>query len=206
MKACPICSAQAFDDAEVCYGCLHRFTDAAQGCPAAASRESDRSASAPAAAPPISAAGPVPVASASGGDARLPVEAGSTRAPAHPAPSKEALECAAEPGACQGAWAVMLELPGAAPDAVRDGESKAAGGGTVAELIEIAAEGESRPAVQPSCRIVVRLVPVASSADAADGPAVQERLVVRHTEGARGCHARLAAGSRREPAVVSRRA
>ena len=25
MKACPICAAKAFDDAEVCYGCLYRF-------------------------------------------------------------------------------------------------------------------------------------------------------------------------------------
>ena len=27
MKTCPICHAVAFDDAAVCYGCLHRFTD-----------------------------------------------------------------------------------------------------------------------------------------------------------------------------------
>lgn len=26
MKKCPICKAGTFDDAEVCYGCLHRFT------------------------------------------------------------------------------------------------------------------------------------------------------------------------------------
>lgn len=26
MKTCPICKAGAFDDAEVCYGCLHRFS------------------------------------------------------------------------------------------------------------------------------------------------------------------------------------
>lgn len=25
MKTCPICHAKSFDDAEVCYGCLHRF-------------------------------------------------------------------------------------------------------------------------------------------------------------------------------------
>ena len=25
MKQCPICGASAFDDARVCYGCLHRF-------------------------------------------------------------------------------------------------------------------------------------------------------------------------------------
>ena len=25
MKMCPICGARAFDDADTCYGCLHRF-------------------------------------------------------------------------------------------------------------------------------------------------------------------------------------
>lgn len=25
MKTCPICNAKAFDDADICYGCLHRF-------------------------------------------------------------------------------------------------------------------------------------------------------------------------------------
>lgn len=29
MKTCPICSAKAFDDAAVCYGCLHRFREEA---------------------------------------------------------------------------------------------------------------------------------------------------------------------------------
>ena len=25
MKTCPVCNARAFDDAEVCYGCMYRF-------------------------------------------------------------------------------------------------------------------------------------------------------------------------------------
>lgn len=25
MKTCPVCQAKAFDDAEVCYGCMHRY-------------------------------------------------------------------------------------------------------------------------------------------------------------------------------------
>lgn len=29
MKTCPVCGARAFDDAEVCYGCLYRFSDEA---------------------------------------------------------------------------------------------------------------------------------------------------------------------------------
>ena len=27
MKTCPICNAVAFDDAEVCFGCMHRYGD-----------------------------------------------------------------------------------------------------------------------------------------------------------------------------------
>ncbi len=26
MKTCPFCHSGAFDDAQICYGCLHRFT------------------------------------------------------------------------------------------------------------------------------------------------------------------------------------
>lgn len=26
MKTCPVCKARAFDDAQVCYGCLHKFS------------------------------------------------------------------------------------------------------------------------------------------------------------------------------------
>ena len=29
MKVCPICGARAFDDAELCYGCLHRYDERA---------------------------------------------------------------------------------------------------------------------------------------------------------------------------------
>lgn len=31
MKECPICGARAFDDAEVCYGCLHHYGDEGGG-------------------------------------------------------------------------------------------------------------------------------------------------------------------------------
>ena len=27
MKTCPVCGALAFDDAPICYGCLHRFEE-----------------------------------------------------------------------------------------------------------------------------------------------------------------------------------
>lgn len=29
MKECPVCHAKAFDDAKMCYGCLHRFDEEA---------------------------------------------------------------------------------------------------------------------------------------------------------------------------------
>ena len=35
MKTCPICGARAFDDAETCFGCLHRFVDEEPAAPAA---------------------------------------------------------------------------------------------------------------------------------------------------------------------------
>ncbi|MBQ9000584.1 MAG: hypothetical protein IJ087_01870 [Eggerthellaceae bacterium] len=28
MKTCPVCHATTFDDAEICYGCMHRYTEA----------------------------------------------------------------------------------------------------------------------------------------------------------------------------------
>ena len=31
MKTCPVCHAVAFDDAETCFGCLHRFGDEPEG-------------------------------------------------------------------------------------------------------------------------------------------------------------------------------
>lgn len=27
MKTCPVCQAKAFDDAAICYGCMHRFNE-----------------------------------------------------------------------------------------------------------------------------------------------------------------------------------
>ena len=36
MKTCPVCHARAFDDAEVCFGCLHRFAAAELNTPRAA--------------------------------------------------------------------------------------------------------------------------------------------------------------------------
>lgn len=37
MKQCPICQSIAFDDAAVCYGCLHEFNDDDEGEPTVSS-------------------------------------------------------------------------------------------------------------------------------------------------------------------------
>lgn len=37
MKTCPVCNAVAFDDASICYGCMHRFADGETAEPAGVS-------------------------------------------------------------------------------------------------------------------------------------------------------------------------
>ena len=39
MKTCPVCHAVAFDDAELCYGCLHRFAKDDEPCQASKENE-----------------------------------------------------------------------------------------------------------------------------------------------------------------------
>lgn len=39
MKTCPVCQAGTFDDAQVCYGCLYRFTTDGADLPAEAARD-----------------------------------------------------------------------------------------------------------------------------------------------------------------------
>lgn len=82
MKTCPICGARAFDDAEVCYGCLHRYEGADMGAPGPAVLT----------APPEPAAPAVPAASPG---------------PAVPVASP----CASAPSGDAG-WVVRFELPG----------------------------------------------------------------------------------------------
>lgn len=88
MKTCPTCGARAFDDAEVCFGCLHRYGD-----------EPTR--------PPDAAPTPVPMAMAAGG--RCP----ASRPEAMPSiPSKPRPAAPPRDGA---GWTVRFELPGYAP-------------------------------------------------------------------------------------------
>ena len=47
MKTCPVCQARSFDDAEVCYGCLHRFSETEVPDPTSASASNQTETPAP---------------------------------------------------------------------------------------------------------------------------------------------------------------
>lgn len=69
MKTCPICGARAFDDAEVCYGCLHRYEGADMGVPGPVAPVAPPGPATPAASPGPAAPVASPCASAPSGDA-----------------------------------------------------------------------------------------------------------------------------------------
>ena len=39
MKICPVCHAKAFDDAKICFGCLHDYSSASKQTPLATTPE-----------------------------------------------------------------------------------------------------------------------------------------------------------------------
>ena len=69
MKTCPICGARAFDDAEVCYGCLHRYEGAEAGVPGPVAPLASPGPAVPAASPGPAVPVASPCASAPSGDA-----------------------------------------------------------------------------------------------------------------------------------------
>lgn len=86
MKTCPTCGARAFDDAEVCFGCLHRYGD-----------EPARP----------SGAAPAPMAVAAGGRCPASRSEATPSIPSEPRP--------AVPPRDGAGWTVRFELPGYAP-------------------------------------------------------------------------------------------
>lgn len=88
MKTCPTCGAGAFDDAEVCFGCLHRYGE-----------ESVRS----------QAVAPVPAPT------RMPVGAGCPATRPEAASSTPPRMSPAAPPLDGAGWVVRFELPGYAP-------------------------------------------------------------------------------------------
>lgn len=94
MKTCPTCGARAFDDAEVCFGCLHRYGE-----------EAARPATGP--TPPVSAMSSVSTPGP-------PSASAGSRCPAmRPEVSPErAKPRVAEPPRDEAGWTVRFELPG----------------------------------------------------------------------------------------------
>lgn len=129
MKTCPTCGARAFDDAEVCYGCLHRYeTIASAAMPgklnggasedrkvdsllAAASGQQTGSVGYRALAAP----GAVSVSTPSEGE-RSQIRSNSESQPgcAPAAPTPPRIQTGGYPESGAG-WTVRFELPGYAP-------------------------------------------------------------------------------------------
>lgn len=82
MKICPVCKARCFDDMDICYGCLHRFTEGEGAENAKPVNVPASSAISPASVPPVAPA-----------------------APSAPAPSSSAVPASDEK------WVIRLELP-----------------------------------------------------------------------------------------------
>ena len=91
MKTCPTCGARAFDDAEVCFGCLHRYGEE-----------------------PIRPNVAMPTMPSSPGTGPCPTLRPKA-APAEPNPPQEA------PPRDGAGWTVRFELPGYAPVMEADG-------------------------------------------------------------------------------------
>lgn len=102
MKTCPICGSRAFDDAEVCFGCLHRYgEEPAEPRPKVA---------APVAMPP-GAGGRCPAMRPEG----LSDDLARGRARCEASPSAPAKQRPAAPPRDGAGWTVRFELPGYAP-------------------------------------------------------------------------------------------
>ena len=91
MKTCPTCGARAFDDAEVCFGCLHRYGEE-----------------------PVRPNIAMPTMPSSPGTGHCPTLRPKA-APAEPKPPQEA------PPRDGAGWTVRFELPGYAPVMEADG-------------------------------------------------------------------------------------
>ena len=117
MKTCPICGARAFDDAEVCFGCLHRYgEEPAEPRPKVAAPGVVPAAMPASVAKPPSAMQAVPGRRCPamrpeglGGDL-APGRAGCEEAPSAPAKQRPAA-----PPRDGAGWTVRFELPGYAP-------------------------------------------------------------------------------------------
>lgn len=199
MKTCPICGARAFDDAGVCFGCLHRFEAAPLPTVPAIPCAGQGPRPASPADPFASRSGPPRSAVDAPGEAlqaapvRRAIPAAAMAGPAFAAqPAVQRARVESAPGS--GGWEVTLEVPGFALAESGCSEARGDAGSPVeAELGPNAPSGEGRCATPPACSVVVRIVP--PSALPEEGRSERGAPAVRTTRAgcvgdARGTHAR----------------
>ena len=219
MKTCPVCGAGAFDDAEVCFGCLHRFekggiapADPREGAvtPAPPQLRTPPSSVAPQRLSPTveqasAAAVQVPVALASAGQTpppqstmqAMPVLKEPCIAEAVPLAAPRVVEVPQAASMFDGAgWVVRFEFPGFAPAPPSKRGMEATCGDPGALSRGCALLAENRPgAAGRSCGMVVRFQPEPAGA-------LEEGLCSRPS---RGSHARGPAAESRPPDGSGRR-
>ncbi len=125
MKECPICKAVAFDDAQVCYGCLHRFEPGEGamridgGCGQGTAGGAPPAPASPP-APQGAASAPAPAQAPSA--AAVPSQVQPPQAPPAPAPAPQAVSLSVPASDI----VVRIEVVGAAMEVGASGESSAA--------------------------------------------------------------------------------
>lgn len=165
MKTCPVCGSGAFDDAEVCYGCLHRYgSDSFQGGlslprPAApVARQSggvrDGAVGSELAAQPkggeVATSG---VAGESAEEGAVPARTGGFAGEA-------ACEAARELGVVEGAsWTLRFEFPGFAPVSCSAGRHEGAAAGCAGGSSGGGAAAVSSEPKNDACGFIVRFQP-----------------------------------------------
>ncbi|HIY82350.1 hypothetical protein [Rubneribacter sp.] len=203
MKVCPTCGAGAFDDAEVCYGCLHRYQEGGPGQgPGAPDAGRPR---------PVEAAGvaeaPAAVAAGEGPALRAPLPSGAVAATLRPevlqptvareASGECGLLASGDPSEREAAggvgdvrdellfgrfgWTVRFELPGFAP--LLDGEEGSSAGGASRSTRCALLRQDAKLRDDSDCGLIIRFQP----------EAVREAGEGRRRRPVRGSHAKAAA-------------
>lgn len=199
MKTCPICGARAFDDADMCFGCLHRFDAAPLPTVPAILRAGHGPGPASLADPSASRSGPSRSAVDASGEAlqaapaRRVVPTAAMAGPAFAA-QPAAQRARVEPAPGSGGWEVTLEVPGFALAGSGCSEARGDAGSPVeAESGPNAPSGEGRCAAPPACSVVVRIVPPSAlPEEGRSGRGAPDARAVRAgcAGDARGTHAR----------------
>ena len=195
MKTCPICGARAFDDAGVCFGCLHRFEaappPAVQAILCAGQGPGPVSPADPSASrsgPPRSAVD-APGEALQAAPARRAIPAAAMEGPAFAAEPAARQDVRVEPAPGSSGWEVTLEVPGFA--LAGSGSSETCGDAGLPAETEprpVAPSGEERRAAPPACSVVVRIL--------SSPPPLEEGRPGRGAPGARTTRAGCAGNAR----------